>query len=207
MSEFITPGLLNLSAESGDSPGIGPAFSLDPIAGIQSSHMTMGFFADDSKTDVSPDGIFRIDNSLLQPRALYDALFMANARGAGKLTLGSDTLGFVEIPSVVLTGPNAAGAILIDPSDVGIGPGQIPPDKTMLSASVMQFHPMSYLRKGARTRFVYSQQGPIGLAPINDPDGFLGAQVFVVEEAPEFSEWTFCIDGSCFTACIQHPTG
>lgn len=205
MAQYITPALFNFSQESGDSPGIGASVA-DPTVSVLSSHMTIGLFADDSKTDPGPDGVLRIDNADQQPRALYEGLFKLNARGAGELTLGVAP-NQVQIPGVALTGPNASGTVLIQSSDVGIGPGQVPPDKTLLTTEVLAAHPMSFFRKSERARFVMSQQTSAPLVPVNDPLATEGAQVFVVDDQPRYSEWTFCIDGSCFTASIQHPAG
>lgn len=208
MVQFITPASINMGQTSGESPGVtaGPGI-FDPVPLSPFTHMTCGLYADSTRVDEGPDGITRVDNPIQQPRALYESLFLCNARGSGELTVGNPDVKQIQIPGVSFTGPMASGTIVIAPDDVGISPGDIPPTKDLLSIDSMSLHPAVFYRKSARVRAVWSQQDGQPLAAINDPAPGIGAEVLVMDEQPAFSAWVLNVDSTSMRVIVQHPLG
>ena len=190
-----------MGKENGDSPGLDPLFpTFDPIPTNPYGHMTVGVFSDST---ITVDGLN--DSSKESPVALAQSLREINSMGGGRTFVGTDTTGKIAIPGVTFTGLTASAFTFIRPEDVGIAPNQIPPDKTNLTNGALSLYPMVFFRQGQKVRAFISQQDENPLGGTNSGNALEGAFPFVINDAPGWSQWVFCVDGTCISMLVKHP--
>jgi hypothetical protein len=166
-------------------PAVGP-----PAGGI--NHMSIGVMATDATGDTDKE----------QPAAMLEA-FKRMGAGGGATRIAVPGGADVVLTQCAYAGPPAAGVFLIAPSDIGMGPGQVPPSPVAWTEPVLRPHPSVFVRDASHCRGVVSQLGgDTDAAQMNS--AFPGVQVFEVLDAPTYSVWTLLIDGAAQAVIFPH---
>jgi hypothetical protein len=162
------------------------------IGGV--NHKSIGVFADESTGD----------NTKAQPAAFLKATLQAQT-GAARFVVQRPGLSPLVIDQCCYAGPSASGNVLIAPSDVGTGPGQVNPIPQLQKITQLQQFPRVFLRSSANIRGIVSQ------ISADEQAGTIGALdgpvVYSVDDAPKYSIWVLIIDGSAQQLIFPHPAG
>jgi hypothetical protein len=210
--EYLAPAVIAHGRETTENGGVittggvpaGANGGIDPTPGwlaasftpnMVRTHETIGLYANTSTGDTA----------LEQPAAFRAALDAMNAN-AGRVSLpiagGSD----IVVPECCYAGPSAAGLYYFDPSDIGVGPGQVNPNGDLVDAAQLVPHPSVFVRKPDRVRAIYSQQRedtPLPVIP-GTPPSVVGLRVI---RPPTFSAWVIGVDGHKVFCGVAHPAG
>lgn len=214
MADFFTPANIFQGRGSAESAGTGTALGDIPVLnllgvdgvdfmpnGTQSpavggiNHQSLGILSTDATGD----------NPKEQPVAFLEAFQRMGANG-GQFRISVQGGDEIVIPQCAYAAPGAAGTFFIAPSDVGAGPGQVPPDPTAWSAPILRPHVSAFVRDASHCRGVVSQlSGGEVAGQTNAP--FPSVQVVVVNSVPVWSEWALVIDGGAQTVLFRHENG
>lgn len=210
MPEYMVPANLWFGQSASESPGVGVAIGDSVDAGIGGgidyipdpqptlgglNHYSLSFYASDTTGDTAQE----------QPAALSAALDYARQAGGGVVIDRAGTkVTLVDCGAAFAT---AAGNFYVDPSDIGIGTGQIPPDNATLTAAALAGHPHVFVRNPNRVRLLTSQQGDGDLKALTTAPPQNPAQVYSVDPAPDGSRWVVGLDGAIFLLDLEHPAG
>jgi len=213
MADYFVPANIFQGRGAAESPGTGPAagdlaivnftgapgvdympnaseLALGPVGGI--NHMSIGVLASDAEGDSDKE----------QPFAFLQAFQKIGANGGSfRITVpGGDDL---VIQQCAYAGPGAAGVFYCTSSDVGLGPGQIPPAPQGWSKPLMAQHPLAFVRNASHCRGVASQlAGDQGAGQMNSVA--TSVAVFAVDSQPVWSSWCLLIDGQAQTVIFLH---
>lgn len=147
--------------------------------------------------------------SIADPTTFLRRLERELADAGGRYRLGTNAAG----ATIYLEGTGYAhgredGLTFIAPGDVGVQPGQIPPDVASNTAAAYRWHPAVFYTEPATA--LQRQFRKLGPAPdaADSIDTYPGANVLLeVVEVPVASRWLFAWDGRVQEVVIVHPSG
>lgn len=216
MADYFTPANIFQGRGSAESPGTGAAVGdaliinplgnvgvdympngVEPVAGPVGgiNHKSIGILSSDSTGDSDKE----------QPAAFLQA-FQRMGANASQFKIDVQGGDPITIPQAAYAGPMASGNFYVEASDVGFGPGQIPPDPTGWSEPILRPHVAAFVRDASHCRGVVSQLA--GDQPAGQTNsGIPSVQVFVVQNAPLWSNWCLVVDGHPMTVLFPHVDG
>lgn len=164
----------------------------------QWSSALVAAFADDALGD-SP--------SLGDLRNMYARLELrleGAAGGSSSITLPT---GLTAVRQCSAAFPDPWGRVLLSPSDIGSGPGQIPTGRRSWLGSMFDNHPQTFVRLTTQVRGLAAatRYGLTDLTPITGSPAMF--RLYQVVRAPSHSTWRFIIDGQPQEVTFAHPQG
>jgi len=217
MPEFIVPANIIQGATSGSQAGIGTALGqiaqigggasaigVDAVPTLAASVLgqvgthSIGFGATDLDGDTAND----------QPAAFRRAFDRMVVRGGRVEIIRNGVSVFIDNCAAAFF--TAAARFWVDPADVGVGPGQIPPTPATLMLAQLDGHPSVFVRRTSSFRGLVGQQpNTIPASPLVAIQQAVVAttpvDVFVVNRPPTHSQWALSIDGVSILATFEHP--
>lgn len=216
MADYFVPANLFQGRGAAESPGTGaalgdlPLVPFGPTIGVDYlpnsieaaagpgggiNHKSIGVVASDTTGDSDKE----------QPAAFLEAFLRMGANaGAFRISVqGGDEL---VIDQCAYAGPMASGNYYVAPSDIGVGPGQIPSDPTLWTEPILRPHVAVFVRDASHCRGVVSQlSGEDGAGQTNS--AFPAVQVWQAVSAPLYSTWCIVIDGHAQSVIFPHVDG
>lgn len=164
----------------------------------QWSSALVGAFADDALGDIPSLGDLRA------MYARYENLFAGRGGGGSVVTLPT---GVATVRSCDAAFADPWGRVLLSPSDVGSGPGQIPTGRRSWLGSMFDNHPQVFVRLSNKVRGLAAASafGLSDLTPITGTPAMF--RLYQVVRAPTHSTWRMVIDGQPQLLTFQHPQG
>jgi hypothetical protein len=210
MAQFFVSANIYQGRGAAESPGAGIALgdtfeangtgqggdavpSESPILGGV-NHKSIGVFADEATGDSSKE----------QPAAFLAATLQAQT-GAARTVIQRPGLAPLVLDQCCYAGPSASGLVIVAPSDVGTGPGQVNPNPALWNITQVQQFPRVFVRSSMNVRGIVSQLGASDEAgTFGEAEGPIAA---VANGIPKYSVWVLAIDGAAQTVIFPHPAG
>lgn len=219
MPEFLVSCNIINGNDSGSQSGIGTALGQVAIAG-SSTPAGVDAFPPVSGSTLGQVGYHSIavgatdmdgDDANRQPAAMRRALTQLTLKGSAGVVISRNNAP-VTAKNCAAVFAGASARYWVDPSDVGLMPGQIPPTPATLMLAQLEGHPSVFVRRNQNVRGLISQQpSTIPAQPlVAIAQAVVAAcpvEVFVVNRPPTFSTWVLSIDGVAVVVTVPHPVG
>lgn len=136
---------------------------------------------------------------------LLERLERQIAQGGAEVNLGPAGGADVIVRQCAFAAMDRRGLAWIAPGDVGVSPGQIPPNYASNTAAVFRYHPAAFWTPGKGGELRSIGRVHTNARSIDDAQG--APIILEISARIDASRWLFVIDGTPVTGVIHHPSG